>query len=93
MENIITRKLSIEYEIPYSLLLVADPSMKSINEYLSRWYCYVAFDGGRVVGVCILINTRPFTLEIVNIAMDEKYQGRGIGKLLVNNAINVAKKI
>lgn len=92
MENISIRKLSIEDDIPYGLLLEADPSIDSVNEYICRGDCYLAYYEDRVIGVYILINTRPHTIEIINISVDKRYQGRGIGKLLIYNAINVAKE-
>lgn len=92
MDNIIIRKLSINDKMPYDLLIEADPSIKSINEYICRGDCYLAFDGDKIVGVFILINTRPLTLEIVNISVNKKYQGSGIGKLMIYKAIEVARK-
>jgi len=39
-----------------------------------------------------LLPTRPETLEIINIAVRKDYQGKGIGKQLVNFAIQKAKE-
>lgn len=46
-----------------------------------------------MVGVYVLLPTRPETAELVNIAVDEAYQGQGIGKQLVNHAIQEAKRL
>lgn len=84
--------LNKEQSIPYDLLLLADPSKKLVDEYLKRGKCYVALLDNKVIGVFVLINTRPETIELVNIAVDENYQGKGIGKKLVLDAIDKARK-
>ncbi|WP_390620959.1 GNAT family N-acetyltransferase [Brevibacillus massiliensis] len=39
----------------------------------------------------VLLPTRPGTVELVNIAVDEQHKGKGIGKRLVTHAIQQAK--
>lgn len=77
---------------PYDLLLLADPSEEAVRDYIARGICYVASYKEQIVGEYILIKTRPLTMELVNIAVDEKYQGKGIGKKLILHAINKAKQ-
>ncbi|GIO06800.1 putative N-acetyltransferase YvbK [Brevibacillus reuszeri] len=85
------RKLAPHEEAPMHLLLLADPSQKLVEEYLQRGDCYVAAKEEEIVGVYVLIPTRPDTIELVNVAVDEGQQGQGIGKRLVLHAIEVAK--
>lgn len=92
MENIKIKKLSIKDEIPYDLLYLADPSMEKINEYIIRGDCYIACIDNNIVGAYVIIETRPLTLELVNIAVKESHQGSGIGKHLIYSAIDLAKK-
>jgi ribosomal protein S18 acetylase RimI-like enzyme len=40
-----------------------------------------------------MIHTHPHVMELVNIAVAEKQQGRGIGKQLVLHAIETAKSL
>jgi ribosomal protein S18 acetylase RimI-like enzyme len=47
---------------------------------------------GQIIGVYVLLPTRPETIELVNIAVDEKQKGKGIGKQLVLHAIENAKQ-
>lgn len=75
---------------PMNLLLLADPSIEFIEDYLNRGETYIAELNGAAVGVYILLATRPGTCEIVNIAVSEKYQGEGIGKKLLQHAIELA---
>lgn len=92
MENITIKELSKKSEIPYDLLNISDPSIESINEYVDRGICYVAYKNGIIIGIYILIKTRPLTLELVNISVEESYQGAAIGKQLLYSAINISKK-
>ncbi|KNF07304.1 acetyltransferase, GNAT family [Gottschalkia purinilytica] len=92
MDDIIIKELEDKENVPYDLLLLADPSKEIVNEYCNRGSCYIACIDNEIVGVYVLIKTRPLTLEIVNIAVDERYQGRGIGKKLIFDAINRARK-
>ncbi|MEX2105098.1 MAG: GNAT family N-acetyltransferase [Bacilli bacterium] len=85
------RKLIADEQPPMELLLLADPSRKLVEEYIERGQCFVAEVDDNIIGVYVLLRTRPETVEIVNIAVDENYQGKGIGKQLVIHAIQLAK--
>ncbi|AOZ94506.1 GNAT family N-acetyltransferase [Paenibacillus crassostreae] len=86
------RLLEVIEDSPIELLLLADPSEKLVKEYLSRGQCFVATKNDEVIGVIVLIRTRPETIEIVNIAVREDHQNKGIGKRLVLFAIDKAKE-
>ncbi|MUG43531.1 GNAT family N-acetyltransferase [Paenibacillus woosongensis] len=79
-------------DAPFELLLLADPSKRNVQEYLQRGLCYIAANRSETIGVFVLLWTRPGTMEIVNIAVREEYQGQGIGKQLVLRAIGEAIK-
>ena len=87
----IIRKLEKQDKIPMDLLLLADPSKSIVEEYITRGECFIAESEKQVVGVYVLLPTKPKTVEIVNVAVSEKHQGKGMGKLLVTDAIRVAK--
>ena len=84
-------KLDDKDPIPFELLLLADPSKNAVEDYLYRGICFVC-KIDEIVGVYILIKTRPNTMELVNVAVKENMQGKGIGKILVLHAISMAKK-
>jgi ribosomal protein S18 acetylase RimI-like enzyme len=86
------RELKIDEQPPMDLLLLADPSEKLVEEYLKRGECFVAESRQQIVGVYVLLPTRPETVELVNVAVVEEEHGRGIGKQLVKHAIQVAKE-
>ncbi|MEK4511956.1 GNAT family N-acetyltransferase [Paenibacillus anaericanus] len=79
-------------DAPWDLLLLADPSSELIEEYLSRGQCFVTLIHDEIVGVFVLIRTRPETMELVNVAVRDDFQGKGIGKQLVLSAIDKAKE-
>ncbi|MFJ8256408.1 GNAT family N-acetyltransferase [Peribacillus asahii] len=85
------RKLNIGEKLPMELLLLADPSKDIVEEYINRGECFVAESEQQIIGVYVLLPTRPETVELVNVAVLEEQHGRGIGKQLVIDAIKVAK--
>src|SRR5690625_1189284 len=86
------RELKLEESIPMNLLLLADPSEENINDYVKRGNCFIAEFKKEIVGVYVLLPTRPNTVELINVAVSTEYQGKGIGKQLVTNAIQVARE-
>ncbi|MEY9974174.1 ribosomal protein S18 acetylase RimI-like enzyme [Lysinibacillus sp. RC46] len=85
------RKLNKDEKLPMELLLLADPSREIIEEYVNRGECFVAEIEQQIIGVYVLLPTRPETVELVNVAVVEEQHGRGIGKQLVMDAIKVVK--
>jgi ribosomal protein S18 acetylase RimI-like enzyme len=85
------RKLAKAEDLPLELLLLADPSEEIVMEYVNRGECFVAEQEKKIVGVYVLLPTRPETIELVNVAVAEEQHGRGIGKQLVIDAIEAAR--
>lgn len=85
------RKLNEYEKPPMDLLLLADPSREMVEEYINRGECFIAEIKHQTIGVYVLLPTRPETVELVNVAVAEDQQGRGISKRLVLDAIRVAK--
>ncbi|MHC0035562.1 GNAT family N-acetyltransferase [Pseudoneobacillus sp. C159] len=87
------RKLSKHEYPPMNLLLLADPSRNHIEDYIRRGDCYVAKLHNEVIGVFVLLPTKPLTVDLVNVAVSESHQGFGVGKQLVLKAIQIAKDL
>ena len=87
----IIRKLLPGEPFPMELLLLADESLELVEEYIQRGQCFVAEADHIIIGEYVLLPTRPATVELVNIAVNESWQGRGIGKQLVNHAVQHAR--
>jgi len=92
-KEMLIRELEKDEIVPYDLLLLADPSIKIVKEYIKRGQCYLAIKEKDIVGVYVLIYIRPHTMELVNIAVNENYQGKGIGKTMVLDAIERVRQI
>lgn len=91
MNNITIKKMNSNDTIPYDLLYLADPSIDMVERYISKGECHIAIVKNETVGVYLLSRKSLDTLEIVNIAVRESCQNTGIGKLLVENAVNISK--
>ncbi len=86
------RKLNVNEILPMDLLLLADPSRKMVEQYIARGECFVAEIDQQIIGVYVLLLTRPEMVELVNVAVAEQHQHRGIGKQLVLDAVQSAKR-
>ncbi|MBM7565544.1 GNAT family N-acetyltransferase [Paenibacillus sacheonensis] len=86
------RRLEDKEEIPYDLLLLADPSRELVEAYIQKGQCYLAYRNDEVVGEFVLVEIAPYALEIINIAVKEAFRRQGIGKRLMLEAIEEAKK-
>jgi len=78
--------------IPNDLLLLSDPSEEVIAEYFHLSINFIARINTKIIGALLLLKTRPRTMEIMNISVYEEYQNKGIGKQLINKAIEYARK-
>lgn len=74
------------------LLLEADPSEQLVKQYLEQGECYIAEQDKEIVGVFVLLPTKSDAVELINIAVAEQHQGKGIGKVLVMDAIKKARQ-
>ena len=88
-----TRLLKKNEQRPMELLLTADPSEEFVKDYLESGHCFTAEIDKQTVGVFVLLEINADTIELINIAVDESCQGRGIGKALVKDAIKKAKNM
>lgn len=86
------RKIGKNENLPFELLLLADPSRDYILEYVENGVIFVAEIEQQIIGVYVLLPTSPEIIELMNIAVREDHQGLGIGKQLVMDAVKVARK-
>jgi N-acetylglutamate synthase-like GNAT family acetyltransferase len=84
------RKLRSDEPLPTQLLLLADESMEMVNRYIDRCEIFVYEQDNQLVGEIALERLSATTIEIKNIAVDERLQGKGIGKQLLQYATNHA---
>lgn len=84
-------KIETLTENHYKLLLEADPSKRLVEDYTQRGSVFAALDPD-LVGIMVLLPTRPDTLELVNIAVDEAFQNQGYAQKLIAFAFDYAKE-
>lgn len=85
------RPLKPEEDLPYHLLLLADPSEEMLSRYLGESEILVAISGDEVVGVCVIYPVDELTAEVKNIAVSEDHQKKGIGRGLLEEAAAAAR--
>ncbi|GIO29913.1 MULTISPECIES: GNAT family N-acetyltransferase [Paenibacillus] len=78
-------------ELPASLLLLADPDWAQVKKYLDASSWTVAEESGEIVGVCGLMTLDRASAEIMNVAVDPAWQGKGLGKQLIQFALHEAR--
>ena len=91
IENIIIQKPEPNNPIPYHLLLLADPYKPAIDKYVKDSEIYITILKSEIIGVYALFPVTETAIEIKNIAVNETWQGRGIGTLMLAHAAQTAK--
>jgi ribosomal protein S18 acetylase RimI-like enzyme len=74
------------------LLLLADPSVEMVRQYLAEGHLFVLFEEGEAWGVVHLIPQTDTVMEVKNIAVQEEAQGRGYGKMLLHYALDFCQQ-
>lgn len=74
--------------LPWQLLLLADPSVKLIKDYIYSARCFVMKEDDQVLGQFVVAHIDPEMLEIKNLSV--KYSGKGLGSKIMNFLINFA---
>jgi ribosomal protein S18 acetylase RimI-like enzyme len=89
-ENIAFDKFDKGEQLPYDLLLLADPSRDLVDEYLKSSDIYAARQNNEILGIVVLFPLTIETVEIKNVAVKTEFQGKGLGRFLIENAVQVA---
>ena len=66
-----------------SLLLLADEQEDMVDKYIDKGVMYVLDDNG-IKGECVITDEGVGVLEIKNIAILPKWQGKGYGRALID---------
>ncbi|MCR8641285.1 GNAT family N-acetyltransferase [Paenibacillus sp. N1-5-1-14] len=75
------------------LLLLADPEEGLVQKYVAEGQCYVYEELGQVIGEYVLLPKNETVVELINVAVSECVQGRGLGKMLVQHAVQSARNL
>ena len=66
------------------LLLLGDEQESMIDRYLEAGELYVLREGESALAVCVVTRPAPDTAEIKNLAVDPRFQRRGLGRRMVD---------
>lgn len=77
---------------PWDLLLLADPSRELIEGYLKESVVLGLYESGEIEGVVVATPLSPTSWEIKNIAVGPSVQGKGKGKLLLQEALQTCQR-
>ena len=62
-----------------------------VLQYLGKGFCYVVESENEVtIGVIVLVPVNNHIIEIMNLAVDEFHQGKGLSTLLLKHGIQIA---
>jgi len=78
-------EISRAISYPYDLLLLADPEKERVDAYLTDSDCFVAVSRETIVGVLVVKKLSEDTAEIMNLAVAEDFQRRGIARTLLRS--------
>ncbi|WP_217349137.1 GNAT family N-acetyltransferase [Algoriphagus sp. A40] len=90
-QEISFKRLEKGEKMPFDLLLLADPSLDLIAEYLEKSEVFAAVFREEIIGEIVVFQSNPETVEIKNVAVKPDFQGKGIGSFLLEQAIQIAR--
>jgi ribosomal protein S18 acetylase RimI-like enzyme len=91
MENLNIRIITEHKKDYLPLLLLGDESENQIDKYLERGELFALYYGD-LKCVCVITDEGNGTLEIQNIATDERYQRQGYASKLMNHITEYYKE-
>uniref|UniRef100_UPI0035A23C54 GNAT family N-acetyltransferase n=1 Tax=Lysinibacillus piscis TaxID=2518931 RepID=UPI0035A23C54 len=74
-----------------SYLLLADEDEEIVRQYMHSGELYAIKCGEQIAGVALLLALSDEVVELKNIAILPKYQGKGIGKVVINILTNLCQ--
>ncbi len=82
-DNFLITKVDKDKKQYFPLLLIGDESETMIERYLDPGTLYVGLFNGKPIAVCVTLNLDPNTVEIKNLAVEDKYKRHGYGRLML----------
>ena len=89
--NVMIKKITDDANLPWDLLLEADPEKELIERYLTKSIIlgYESQKSDKITGILVLKQQQEELYEIMNVSVDSVDQGKGIGTMLINEALTI----
>lgn len=78
-------EITIDKKRYMSLLLIGDESEAMIDRYLDHGRLFVGFLGNTPIAVVVVTAIDADTVEVKNLAVDEKHRNKGIGHAMLRH--------
>jgi GNAT superfamily N-acetyltransferase len=78
-------------EVPWELLLLAEPDEERLQSYLDAEYMRVAKFEDEAVGVYVIVPQSGTVYELKNLSIAPGWQRKGLGRWLLGHAIGIAE--
>lgn len=78
--------------LPVDLLRMAEPSIDELNSYMDTAISFIAELDGAIIGVCLMTQITPETIELKNISVYPDFRNMGVGRSLITFAADMARE-
>jgi ribosomal protein S18 acetylase RimI-like enzyme len=78
--------------LPIDLLRMAEPSMDELNSYIDSAIRFIAEIDGAIIGICMMTQVTPETIELKNVCVHPEYRTIGVGTSLISYAADMARE-
>jgi ribosomal protein S18 acetylase RimI-like enzyme len=92
MSQVTLRPGNVSEILPIDLLRMAEPSIDELNSYMDTAISFVAELEGGIIGVCLMTQVTPETIELKNVSVHPDFRAIGVGKSLITFAADMARE-
>ena len=90
MNQVTLRPGKVGEILPIDLLRMSEPSIDELNSYLDKAISFIAELDGAIIGVCLMTQVTPETIELKNVCVYSDFRMMGVGRSLVSFAADMA---
>lgn len=85
--GLVIERVEVDKKRYLDLLLLADEQEEMVDRYLDSGDMYVILADGAAVAECVVTDEGEGLLELKSLAVAPRYQGRGLGRLLIETML------
>ncbi len=91
MSQVTLRSGNTNEILPIDLLRMAEPSIDELNSYMDTAVRFIAELNGSIIGVCLMTQVTPETIELKNVSVFPEFRAAGVGRSLISFAADMAR--